>query len=91
MSDRDLKMTVTCPHCEEEHEVRIDLTPNPDERFYTAKEVARMMGVQPMTVKRWIREKKLHAVRMKGRTTPWRIPSSSLMKFRQQHLTYQPH
>jgi excisionase family DNA binding protein len=82
-------MKVTCPHCDGEHDVSAT-TPNPDERYYTAKEVAKMMGVSAVTVKKWIYDKKLHAVRYSGRTSPWRIPSSSLTAYKQQHRTYQP-
>jgi excisionase family DNA binding protein len=91
MSEPERTITVTCPHCSEDHDVLIDLTPNPEgERYYTAREVASMMGVSRFTVKNWIYQKKLHAVRMSGRTSPWRIPASSLATFRQKHRTYQP-
>jgi excisionase family DNA binding protein len=84
-------INVTCPHCDEEHEVDVShLQPNPsEERFYSVTAVARMMGASRLTVKRWIYDKKLHAVRLPGRTTPWRIPASSLANFQQQHRTYQ--
>ena len=85
-------ITVTCPHCDEEHMVDVSLLQsNPsEERYYSAREVAKMMGVRRGTVKKWIYDKKLHAVRLPGRTNPWRIPASSLAAFRQQHRTYQP-
>lgn len=85
-------ITVMCPSCNHEHQVAVEL-PQPnlaEERFYTAREVASMMGVSRFTVKKWIYDKKLHAVRLPARTAPWRIPASSLAAFRQQHGTYQP-
>lgn len=86
-------ITVTCPHCDEEHEVNVSsIQSNPaDERYYTARQISDLMGVSTYTVKTWIRDKKLHAVRLPGRTSPWRIPASSLTAFRQKHRTYKPH
>lgn len=43
--------------------------------MFTVEEVARLMRVSPQTVRTWLREKKIRAVRI-GR--PWRIPESAI-------------
>ena len=48
------------------------------EVLYTTEEVATLMKVTSRTVQRWIREKKLEAVRVGGR---YRIPDSVLQSF----------
>lgn len=48
------------------------------EEFYTAEEVAQKLKVSPNVVRRWIREKKLKAVKV-GRL--WRVPESTLREF----------
>lgn len=41
------------------------------EEFYTAEELAEYLKVSPQTVRAWVREKKVRAVKL-GRA--WRIP-----------------
>jgi len=58
----------------------------PNEKMYSIKEVAGMLAVGRDTVKRWIDNGSLEAVKLpkaggKGRNTTWRIPESSLKRF----------
>lgn len=49
-----------------------------EQRYYTNVEVARMFSVTVGTVRRWIREDKLEAVKMNNF---WRVSSESIQKF----------
>ncbi len=50
------------------------------EKFYKLTEIARMLRVSPLTVRRWIDEGKLRAFHPKG-TRLYRVPESSLKDF----------
>lgn len=43
----------------------------------TVSEVAKLMRVSEQTIRTWLRQNKIHAVRV-GR--PWRIPESAIME-----------
>lgn len=49
------------------------------ETMYSTVKAAEMMEVTPYTVRQWIREGKVKAVKVGGRF--WRIPESSLLAF----------
>ena len=48
-------------------------------QMLTAKEVAEILGVHPKTVHIWLREGKLHGVKISYRA--WRIPQGSFNQF----------
>ncbi|NSW76059.1 MAG: helix-turn-helix domain-containing protein [Candidatus Atribacteria bacterium] len=48
------------------------------EEFYTVEEVAQKLKVTEYVIRKWIREKKLKAVKI-GRL--WRVPESALREF----------
>jgi excisionase family DNA binding protein len=48
--------------------------------FYNLSEVARMLKVSPLTVRRWVQEGKLKAFHPKG-TRLYRIPEDALRDF----------
>jgi excisionase family DNA binding protein len=48
--------------------------------FYNLSEVARMLKVSPLTVRRWVQEGKLKAFHPKG-TRLYRIPEDALREF----------
>ncbi|MEZ8221956.1 DNA binding domain-containing protein, excisionase family [Candidatus Fervidibacteria bacterium JGI MDM2 JNZ-1-D12] len=50
------------------------------EKFYRLTEIARILRVSPLTVRRWIDEGKLKAFHPAG-TRLYRVPESSLRKF----------
>ncbi len=50
------------------------------EKFYKLTEIARMLRVSPLTVRRWINEGKLKAFHPEG-TRLYRVPESSLKEF----------
>jgi excisionase family DNA binding protein len=50
------------------------------EKFYKLTEIARMLRVSPLTVRRWINEGKLKAFHPAG-TRLYRVPESSLKEF----------
>lgn len=51
--------------------------------FYTVREVAEKLSVTEETVRRWIREKKLKAtkIRIKGLKEAWGISQAALREF----------
>lgn len=50
------------------------------EKFYRLTEIAQMLRVSPLTVRRWINEGKLKAFHPAG-TRLYRVPESSLKQF----------
>lgn len=46
----------------------------------TVNEVAQRMRVSPFTVRRWLREKRLHGI-LTGRRAGYRIPASEFERF----------
>ncbi len=50
------------------------------EKFYRLTEIARLLRVSPLTVRRWIDEGKLRAFHPAG-TRLYRVPESSLKQF----------
>lgn len=55
-----------------------------EEKFYKVGEIEKMLSVSKSTLKRWIRDKKIRAVKfganVQGR--PWRISESALEEFK---------
>jgi excisionase family DNA binding protein len=58
------------------------MTERKQEKYYTAKEIADMLGVTPATVRNWIRENRLEAIRPSPRAI--RVSETSLETFLQQ-------
>ncbi len=50
------------------------------EKFYRLTEIARILRVSPLTVRRWVNEGKLKAFHPEG-TRLYRVPESSLKEF----------
>jgi len=50
------------------------------EKFYRLTEIARILRVSPLTVRRWVNEGKLKAFHPEG-TRMYRVPESSLKEF----------
>ncbi len=50
------------------------------EKFYRLTEIARILRVSPLTVRRWVDEGKLKAFHPEG-TRLYRVPESSLKEF----------
>ncbi|MDW7650221.1 MAG: helix-turn-helix domain-containing protein [Bacillota bacterium] len=48
------------------------------QEYYTVTEVAQMKNVNPETVRRWLREKKIKGQRLGGTKSGWRIHRSEL-------------
>lgn len=55
-------------------------TTAPLTRYYSVADVARMLSVHPVTVRRWIYTGKLHAVKL-GDTGENRISESEILRF----------
>lgn len=58
------------------------------EPMYSTGKVASMLDVSPYTVREWIRDGKLKAVKWGGQH--WRVPKSSLLDFLNQRHGPQP-
>lgn len=56
-----------------------------EQAFYSTKQVADMFGVHRETVKNWIREGKLAAIKIGG-ATGYRIPEEAIEDFTQRRL-----
>jgi excisionase family DNA binding protein len=54
--------------------------PKVDEKHYRASEVEKMLGVSHSTMKRWIRTKKIRAVKFGSN---WRISESAIAEFKE--------
>jgi excisionase family DNA binding protein len=52
-----------------------------EDRLLTVDEVAERTRVQPRTVRRWLREGRLHGILLGGRKTGYRVKESDLEKF----------
>ena len=73
--DRSLDIYLEAVEPEKESIVTI----NPDQRFYTTKEVAKLLQIDPESVRRYVRSNKLRAVRLGGKFI--RIDRADLNKF----------
>lgn len=51
-----------------------------EDPMLTVEEVAQRVRTTTATVRRWLREGKLHGVRPGGRRLGWRIPASELVR-----------
>lgn len=54
---------------------------NPHERLFKVGEVAEILRVNPETIRRWCRSRKLEAIKPWGDKTGYRIPQHSFDKF----------
>ena len=52
-----------------------------DDRLLTVQEVAERLRINPETVRRWLRQEKLHGVLMGGDRGGYRIAESELRRF----------
>ena len=67
----DLVLTVVCSG----REVHM-----PDEEYFTVKEVAKRLKINPETVRVWIREEKIRATNLGAKRTGYRIPESEVQR-----------
>jgi excisionase family DNA binding protein len=60
------------------------------EKFYKVKEVEEMLGISKSTLKRWIKEKRIRAVKFGDNVegNPWRISESALDEFKRLNSHY---
>ena len=92
--DDTIDLLVTCPKWNYTHTHTVDEgdMPNADgslrrERYYNFRELEKLMGVSRSTLKRWVYEGKLTAVKQ-GRQSggaPWYVSETSLHNFREKH------
>jgi len=85
------EVDVTCPHCKNHFTVEIEatgveaapVTPNTSERYYKLSEVAKRLDIGRSTLKKWIYDKKIKAVKFGtgGGSDPWRIADSEIARF----------
>lgn len=85
------EISTTCPHCGEELTIELaeeDVTPNRESsdnsvRFYKLAEVGDRLHVSRATLKRWIYEGRMKAVKFGNASgcDPWHIPHSELERF----------
>ena len=61
-----------------EEPASLDISKDPMDKMYTVAYVAEMFAVSKETVRLWIKQQKLDAVRINGY---WRVPRSALMTF----------
>jgi len=88
MTETD-EVDVTCPNCNHGFTVEVEAaetappTPNPSERYYKLSEVAERLSIGRSTLKKWIYEKKIKAVKFGkgGGSDPWRIADSEIARF----------
>lgn len=60
--------------------------PISDEKLYKLAELEYLLSAGRKTLKRWIHEGKLEAVKLgKGINVPWRVSEAALRKFREKH------
>lgn len=53
------------------------ITPSPENPLYSVRAVAKIFAVQESTVRRWIREKEMAAIKVKGR---WRVEHEEVVR-----------
>jgi excisionase family DNA binding protein len=88
MTETD-EVDVTCPRCKHAFTVEVEAaeptppTPNTSEKFYKLSEVAKRLDIGRSTLKKWIYEKKIKAVKFGtgGGSDPWRIADSEIARF----------
>jgi len=60
-----------------------------DEKFYKPSEVEKMLSISKSTMKRWIRDKKIRAVKFgPADRGSWRISASALAEFKKTQAHY---
>ena len=61
-----------------------------EEKFYRVGEIEKMLSVSKSTLKRWIKAKKIKAVKFGADVegNPWRISESALEEFKQKNGRY---
>jgi excisionase family DNA binding protein len=61
-----------------------------EEKFYRVGEIEKMLSVSKTTLKRWIKDKKIKAVKFGDdvQGNPWRISESALAEFKQKNARY---
>jgi excisionase family DNA binding protein len=82
------KIDVTCPHCRHTFAVKVEpdpVAPNKGTppRYFKLSQVAKMLDVGHSTLKRWIYEKKIEAVKFGAQegSNPWRISQAEIERF----------
>lgn len=53
------------------------LPPTPEDPYYSVETIAEMFDVEPYTVRNWIRQDKLKAIKVLGR---WRVRKSEVVR-----------
>lgn len=51
-----------------------------DGRWYTVEDVAALLGKNPETVRRWLRDGKLDGVRLGGKKLGWQIAADDVIR-----------
>jgi len=61
-----------------------------EEKFYRVGEIEKMLSVSKSTLKRWIKDKKIRAVKFGDdvQGNPWRISESALAEFKTKNARY---
>lgn len=61
-----------------------------DERYYKVGEVEKMLSVSKSTLKRWIKDRKIRAVKFGAdiEGNPWRISESAIAEFKRINARY---
>jgi predicted site-specific integrase-resolvase len=60
--------------------------PVSDEKLYKLKELEYLLSAGRKTLKLWIRDGKLEAVKLgKGRNAPWRVSEAAVRQFREKY------
>lgn len=86
------EIDVTCPSCKNRFTIEVEaaeeaaVTPNPEatpSKFYKLSEVAKMLSIGRSTLKKWIYEEKIKAVKFGGGegSDPWRISDVEIARF----------
>jgi excisionase family DNA binding protein len=55
----------------------MSIQPSLENPLYTVPQVAKIFGVEESTIRRWIREKTLHAIKVRGR---WRVERDEVIR-----------
>ncbi len=50
------------------------------EKHYSVAELSKLLGLKPATIRTWIREGKIKAVKFGGDKGDWRIPESEAVR-----------
>ena len=57
-----------------------------NETLYTVEEIANLLGVHPETIRKWIKNRKLHAINLRG-SAGYRISQSAFDQFLRERET----